>query len=236
MNCLESRRLLLAAPRAQSAVHRAHVASCEDCSRLAHRLSDLERDIEGAVLVPVPDALSHRILLARHGRPMWQYAAAAAFAFVSIAAGLLAGGVVETPGSPATVQAVGPTHPAVVAIAEVANDDEKPQLATTTPGEEMIELQQGLKRLGLTIRNGTSAHYIGKCRIEGSSECDHIVLSTAEGYANVMLVPDYPLADRVLVSDRRMVALVTPARNGAYIVVADSAKTAKRMEKVFVKG
>ena len=33
-----------------------------------------------------------------------------------------------------------------------------------------------------------------------------------------------------------MVSLVTPARNGAYIVVADSAKTAKRMEKVFVKG
>jgi hypothetical protein len=40
----------------------------------------------------------------------------------------------------------------------------------------------------------------------------------------------------VLVADRQLVALVSPVRDGGYIVVADSAKTAKRMEKLIIKG
>lgn len=51
-----------------------------------------------------------------------------------------------------------------------------------------------------------------------------------------MLMPDYAFPDRFLVSDRHMVALVSPAANGGYIVVADSAETAERMERYLVKG
>jgi hypothetical protein len=235
MHCLPCRRWLLAAPRHRTVEQSAHLATCAECSRLAHQLKTLECDLEEAVLVGVPDALPARVLLGPRARGNWRYAAAAAFAGVSAVLGLVASGVVEAPGVPRTVQAVGPAHPAVVAIAEVANEDTDAS-AQTRP-EERAELEDSLRRLGLRFKAGeATAYYVGKCHIDTYRECEHIVLSTADGYANVMLVPDYPLHERVLVTDRQLVALVSPVRDGGYIVVADSAKTAKRMEKLIVKG
>ena len=117
MNCLQSRRLLLASPRERSAQPQDHIATCDGCARLVQRLGDLDRSIEHAALVPIPDALTHRILLRRRKPAVWQYAAAAAVAILSIAIGLIATDVVDAPGFPKTVEAVGPTHPAVAAIA-----------------------------------------------------------------------------------------------------------------------
>ena len=230
MNCLQSRRLLFATPREQSIEHRAHIQACDTCAKLAQRLPELERRIEDAVLVPIPDALTHRILLRRQGRRIWRYAAAAALAIATVLGGLIAADFVEAPGFPATYQVVGPMHPAVAAIAEVMNDSVR--LATT----DNSEMEAGLKDLGLALKQGqTSARYVGKCRIESSPACEHIVLSTPDAYANVMLMPDYPLADRMLVSEGHLVALVNPAGKGSYIVVAKSPKMARRVSKLFVR-
>jgi hypothetical protein len=233
MNCLQSRRLLLAVPRQQSAEHQTHVSACESCAGLKRRLGDLERSIESAALVPVPDALAHRILLRPCSPGVWRYAVAAAVAILSIAIGLIASDVVDAPGSPRTVQAVGPTHPAVIAIAEVMDERDSFDFA----GRNDAQMAHGLRRLGLTLKPGAAvAQHVGACRIEGAAECEHIALSTPDAYANVILVPDYPLTDRVLVTDRRMVALVSPAARGGYIVVADSARAARSVEKLFVRG
>ena len=233
MNCLQSRRLLLAAPRQQSVEHQTHVSGCESCAGLERRLGDLDRSIESAALVPVPDALAHRILLRPRNPGVWRYAVAAAVAILSIAIGLIGADVVEPPGFTRTVQVVGPTHPAVVAIAEVVDERDSLQFA----GRNDAHMEHGLRRLGLTLKPGAVfAQHVGGCRIEGAIECEHIVLSTPDTYANVLLVPDYPLTDRVLVTDRRMVALVSPAARGGYIVVADSAKAARSVDKLFVRG
>ena len=230
MNCLQSRRLLLAAPREQSTEHRTHILTCETCAKLAQRLPELERRVEDAVMVPVPDALTHRILLRRRGRRIWHYAAAAVVAVASVLAGLLAADIVEAPGFPGTRQVVGPMHPGVAAIAEVMNDTVR---SATTDNADM---EAGLKDLGLTLKRGqASAHYVGKCRIEISPACEHIVLSTPDAYANVMLMPDYPQTDPMLVSDGHLVALVNPAGKGSYIVVAKSPKMAKRVSRLLVR-
>ena len=233
MNCLQSRRLLLASPRERSAQHQEHIATCEGCGRLAHRLGDLDRSIEHAALVPIPDALTHRILLRRREPAVWKHAAAAAVGILSIAIVFTTMDVVDAAsGFPKTVEAVGPTHPAVAAIAEVV-DDKGPDHA----GRNDAHMEQGLRRLGLSLKPGVAvAHHVGACHIEGASECEHIVLSTPEAHVNIMLVPDYPLTDRVLVTDRRMVALVSPVARGGYIVVGDSAKAARIAEKLFVRG
>jgi hypothetical protein len=233
MDCLQSRRLLLAAPREQSQEHRAHIQVCGCCEELAQRLLDMDRRIERMALVPIPDALAHRVLLPRRPQSMWQYAAAAAVAIASSVAALFAVDVIETPGFVMTAHAVGPTHPAVAAITEVVEEDPLPP----NPPAGGVEVQQGLKRLGLAFDAGhASARYIGKCHIGGSSDCDHIVVSAPDVHANVMLVRDYPISDRVLVEDRRMVALMSPAGHGGYIVVAQSFKAAKRVEKLLVRG
>jgi hypothetical protein len=226
--------MLLASPRERSAGHQAHITTCDGCTKLALRLADLDRSIESAALVPVPDALAHRVLLRRRKPSFSRYAAAAAVAVLSMGIGLIAVDVVDAPGFTKTVQAVGPTHPAVIAIAEVIDEDSVlDQGAGARSGAHM---EHGLKRLGLSLKPGAGvAHHVGACRIEGAAECEHIVLSTPEAHANVMLVPDYPLTDRVLVTDRRMVALVSPVARGGYIVVADSVKAAKSVEKLFVR-
>jgi hypothetical protein len=236
MNCLESRRLLLAAPRSRNTEHNAHIAACAECARLVSDLADLDRRIEKAAYIPAAEALSHRVLMRGRPRPPWQYAAAAAFAIACVALGLMGADLVYAPGYARTAEAVGPTHPGVAAIEQVADEDvERSYSATVSDGP--AEIEQGLKRLGLVLRKGeATAHYVGKCHVSGSSQCDRIVLSTAYGHANVLLMPDYPMPDRMLVSDRRMIALVNPAARGGYIVVADTARTARRMERLLTSG
>jgi hypothetical protein len=107
MDCLESRRLLLACPRERAPGHSSHLVACAACSRLAQRLSSLERNLEEAALVSVPDALSARVLFARRPAARWRYAAAAVFTGASALLALLASGVVQAPALPATLQAVG---------------------------------------------------------------------------------------------------------------------------------
>jgi hypothetical protein len=232
MNCLQSRRLLLAAPRERTAEQQRHIAACDGCTRLVHQLADLERSMQETALVPVPEALVHRILLRKRKRPALRYAAAAAFASLSIGLGLMAGEIVETIDFSGTTQAVGPRHPAVGAISEVMEGSSAADAAAT----DSAYIAHGLKRLGLSLKPGAAvAYHVGTCRIEGVGECEHIALSTPKAYADVMLVPHYPASERVLVADGRMVALMTPAGSGAYIVVADSAKDAKTVEKALVR-
>jgi hypothetical protein len=225
--------MLLAQPRERSLEHRAHILECTGCSRLVQSLYELDRRIEEAALVPVPEAIGDRVLLPRRGPAAWRYATAAMVTIAVSLVALMAAELVRVPDPPQTVQAVGRTHPAVVAIAEVV--DEYPVLAGQVLGAAQME--QGLRRLGLSLKaDKGSVHYLGKCHIEGGSDCDRIVLSAPDAHANVMLVQDYPIGDRLLVEDRQLVAFVNPAGNGAYIVVADDAEMAKRVQKLFVRG
>jgi hypothetical protein len=131
------------------------------------------------------------------------------------------------------MEAVGPSHPAVVAIAVVV--EQQPGYLDEARGIDLALLEEGLRRLGLSLKkDGVKVDYAGKCYIP-ETECDHLVLETPDGRVSVILVPDYPVGSRTLVSDRRMTALVTPAGTGGYIVVAGSPKVAKRTEKLFVK-
>lgn len=231
MNCLATRKRLLSSPREQTAQLRAHIDSCITCRRLASELAALNRGIEDAALVSVPDALTHRILLKNRRRSAWQYMAAAAGVMALLVSGFVLFDVFESHMSTNAVEAVGPSHSAVAAIALVVND--KTELRKAGDNTEM---QQRLKALGLTLKGSdVHAYYAGRCQT-ASSECDLIILDTPESRANVVLMPRDVLAQRVLVSDRQMTALATPANAGSYIVVADSPKVAKRMQKLFRRG
>ncbi|MES2564771.1 MAG: DUF3379 family protein [Pseudomonadota bacterium] len=231
MNCLITRKLLLSSPRGQSAEVRAHIDGCATCRSLASELAKLNRAIEEAALVAVPDALTHRILLKNRRRSAWHYMAAAAGVVAVVFSGFVLLDVFEVHMPTSTVEVVGPSHSAVAAITLVA--DGRTELARA--GDD-AEMQQRLKQLGLALDAGdVHAYYAGKCQM-ARAECDLIILDTPESRANVVLMPHDVLAKRVLVSDRQMTALVTPAKAGSYIVVADSPKVAKRMQRLFRRG
>lgn len=233
MNCLESRRRLLAEPGRHTSDLDRHLGSCEACSRFARELADLDHDIAAAAGVRTPDALVERILLARRGARIRQYAAAAVLVVGSAVAVIASGSVADAFLSRDAVDAVGPAHPGVAAISEVAEDASRPALTVSEPQQNAEHV---LKRLGLTLKKGeATTYYVGKCHII-ASDCDHIVLSTGDVQANVIVVSDYPLGRRVVVADRHMTALVNPTQSGGYIVVADKPRTARRIEKLFVKG
>jgi Protein of unknown function (DUF3379) len=234
MNCLESRRALLADPRCRADAVEEHVASCEACTRLTDELARLDRDIAAAASIRPPDALADRILLNRRHTPLRQYAVAAALVIGSAVAVIAGSQLTERFFSPTSLQAVGPAHPAIAAITEVLDDAFRPVQADAQGSRDV---DQVLKRLGLTVNKSevTAAHYVGKCYVT-ASDCDHIVLSTRDAQANVMVVLDQPLGDRVIVADRHMSALVQPAGKGGYIVVAETPKKARRIERLLVKG
>jgi len=231
LNCLTCRRLLLISPRAQTAEQRTHLAECKACKRLMADLADLDWQIEEAALVPVPEAIVHRVLLTPRARPPWKYAAAAAVLLAALGSGWFVSQAFDATSLAKPAEAVGPSHPAVAAISLVVDDR-----AGLAREGDTAEMDQQLKQLGLTLDSrDVQAHYAGKCQLPGI-ECDLIVLEGADGRANVVLVSDYPIAGQVLVADRRMIALVNPAKSGGYIVVADSPKVAKRMQKLFRRG
>ena len=230
MNCLEARRVLLGEPRRRTSEVQAHLATCAVCGAVAAGVLDLDDRIAEAASIPAPDALADRILLARKRRPRLAYAAAAAVLIAGALGVVLGPELVDTA---STIEVVGPGHPAVAAISEVAQDAPR---ALLSEEEASRELEQVLGRLGLGLRKGeATAHYVGKCHVTGTA-CEHIVLSTQDAQANVILVPEYPLGERVLVSDGRMSALASPARAGGYIVVSDTPKNVRRMARLLVKG
>jgi hypothetical protein len=235
MNCFESRRRLLAAPREHADEHDAHLSACEGCARLAVDLAALDRKMNKATRVPVPDGIADRVILAR-GRPgRWRYAAgiAAAMLLAAVSVVTLLPDVLESEPTLAA-DTVGPTHPAVAAISMVAERAPGP-FTERTPADAPA-VQARLKFLGLALKaEGVSARYVGKCEVAGR-ECDLLILDTPEGDVSVILMANERPSTRVLVADRRMTALLSPAPTGAYIVVAGSRKAARRAQKLFVHG
>lgn len=235
MNCLDTRRHLVAAPRERTKAQEAHLANCEDCARFAGELAALDRKINKALRLPVPEGLPARIALTRvyPKRSLYAIGAAAAL-LITASAGVLTMGVFDANEPTLAAEVVGPTHPAVAAIAMVL--DQEPTLLKERRSLAPGMLEERLKPLGLSLKeSGLSARYVGKCEIAGR-ECEHIVLVTPEGFVSVLLMAHERPSSRVLVVDRRMAALLSPAPTGAYIVVADSPKAVRRARKLFVNG
>lgn len=226
MNCLMNRRLLLSSPRHPTREQLQHIESCARCARFQRELSTLDGELEETALVPVPDALAERVLLRQRDRRFWNFASAA-FLVLAIGASLIAvPALSDFDAFGRGVDAVGPGHPAVAAITLVTDE----RLELPKSGDSVL-MEDELKRLGIALKGDAYAYYAGKCQLSGT-ECDLIVVSTPDAYANVVLVPDYTAVKRIVVEDRQMVALVNPARSGSYIVVARSPQLAKRIDRV----
>lgn len=236
-SCLDARRRLLAAPRNRTQVQQAHIAACRSCARFAAELAALDRKLIKATRLSLPEGLAERVLLARGGvNPARAYRAitAAAALFISISAFTLLPGVTG-PDEPAlAAYTVGRTHPAIAAISMVL--DEEPGRLENAPAVDAALPAERLHDAGLALKKDRKkpvmARYLGRCRLSGQ-DCEHLLLLTNEGYVSVILLADEHPARPVLVADRRMAALLSPAPSGAYIVVAKSPEAVRRAQKLF---
>ena len=233
MTCFEFRRLLLAHPREKTAEQAEHLAQCSRCAELAANAAAFEARLEQAVLVPVPDSLADKILLRQRMRPQARQVrwAIAATLMIGVALGIQLYRTYDPAGaSPNLATAVGMNHPAVAAISFVI--DHEPQILKENRSGDPDVMMNAFQRLGLKFPgDGVSVRYLGKCPVPGGTG-EHVVLTTPYGRVTLILVPDYPIGSRILVADRNMTALASPAGNGGYIVVAQSAQTIRQIERI----
>ena len=238
ISCLEVRRRLLAAPRDRSEDVRAHTSACPGCARFVEAMAALDRRLLKTTRIPVPEGLNERIVLAHaHGvrPPAYRaFGAAAAALLISIAAVTLLGDA-EGSGEPAlAAETVAQAQTAVSAISMVLDEEparvKRPRnLDPSAPTERLNEVGLALKK---EEKEKVLARYLGRCRVSGRA-CEHLELLTYDGSVSVILMEHEHPERPVLVADRRMAALLSPAPHGAYIVVAQSPKAARRAQKLF---
>lgn len=235
MNCFEFRRLILADPRRRTEERQAHLARCGRCAALAAEVEGVETALHDAAAVPVPEGLAERVLLrrtmsrsARAG--MWALAASVIVA-VGVGAYFYAGPGVQGEDQVVAAAVLGERHPAVAAINYVV--DHESRLLRETPVLDTAVVRQALAHLGLKLPKTVAMRYLGKCPVPGGIG-EHVVLETEFGHVTLILVPNQPIAPRVIVADRKLTALAAPVRTGGYILVTDSIDKVKQAERLLL--
>ena len=220
---------------------------CAKCAALAREIEDFDARIHDAAMVPVPEGLAERVLLrhkvrepARFGKfgfgaggfglGAWALAASLIIALLAvIQIYRVDSGDQERI---ATAAAVGEGHAAIAAISYVL--DHEPQLLKDNVSGDPAVMRSALTRLGLNLpAQGTTVRYLGKCPVPGG-EGEHLVLQTPFGHVTLILVPEQSLGPRVVVAYRDQTAVVNPVQSGSYIVVTDSLKNVKQVEKMLM--
>lgn len=169
MDCLEFRRRLAAEPRARDEAFIAHRDSCHaGCTEAWWRAQRLERRIDNALAIDVPEHLTDRILLAQatseraRGRRRWQVGLALAASLV-IALGVGVAALRRTSADPLPQLAVAHMRGA-----------EAPALALTTPVSD-ASLRAGFAARGVALRlMPQGAVYVRDCDI-GPYRTVHLV-------------------------------------------------------------
>lgn len=232
MNCFEFRKLLLTDPRVRTHEQERHLAECDACESLTREMETFEAHVHDALRVPVPEALAERVLLRRKIR----VSAVRVWALAASLVAALGTGIYFYRASDEervlTAAVLGVKHPAVMAITHVL--DEEPQMLRQNRGVDPVMMRAAFTRQGLRVPgNGTTVRYFDKCPMTGGAG-EHVVLQTPFGQVTLILVPDQPFASRVVVAYRDRTAVVNPVRSGSYIVVTDSLKNVKQIEKMLM--
>lgn len=234
MNCFEFRRLILADPRVRTPEQEQHLAQCAACADVVRGLESFEARIHDAIYAPVPEALADRVLLRQKIRaPALQAWALAASLVAALGVGIhFYRAPVGEDERLLTAATLGAKHPAVAAIAHVL--DEEPRMLEQNRGVDPVVMRTAFARLGLNApASGTTVLYFDKCPMTGGAG-DHVVLKTPFGRVTLILVPDQPFASRVVVANRDKTAVASPARAGGYILVADTLRSARQVEKMLM--
>jgi hypothetical protein len=217
MNCLEFRRLKLAAPHALSPAAHKHPLRCQSCRAFAASVDESEAALARVLAVPVREGLAERILLAqRHPVRPRRVAPLALAASLFLATGL---GLQLWRVARAVDQAdLGIQH----VIAE-------PAALSHPQASEAANLADAVARLGGHISGplGEVRHF-GICFV-GDRLGWHVVLRTPKGTATVLLLPGKTLYARGESTRGGWSAVTEPAGEGSVIVIAETPQTATRV-------
>lgn len=219
MNCLEFRREALIGPNDIAEEAQAHELVCTACAEFAARLRGMDAGLDAALRVPIPAKFSERIIASTSGIPPLQsrrrlFALAAS---VTIAAGIGAAAYWLNKDGPLALAGI------VFVVEEEAN-----AILHAKPADEAVlrRVAQQMK-IALPAQMG-AIRYIGTCPFQGTI-AHHVIMTTPQGKATLLLLPDVPVAVKQTASARGLQAFVAPAELGSIAVVAGSERSLERI-------
>jgi hypothetical protein len=219
MNCLEFRRELLANPGATGAEAQEHALGCAACADFRARTLALDAEIAELLDVPVPEGLEERVLEAhRTGRRDSRRR------FLAMAASV-AGVTVVGSGVFVAMR----DDPAALAGIDFVIEEEANAILTAKAPQPQDLVRVSLA-LGLELPPQLGdIRYIGTCPFRGSI-AHHLIVTTPQGKATLLLLPELPAQRRGTATSRGLRALVKPAGRGSATVVAESTQGLERIE------
>jgi hypothetical protein len=190
MNCLHTRRTLLANPHADSPALSTHLAQCDACRQFAQRLACDEMLLRAAMSVAPPEQLAERILLRtklRSRQPGWfrwigDWSQPRRAGYAAAASAVLALGLWWTVPSPEN-----PAQWSEVMLAHVIG--EPAALAKNTPIASQV-LNEALGDYGLALKAGMGTlRFFDHCALPGGRGI-HAVIETPDlGKVTLILPP-----------------------------------------------
>ncbi len=236
LTCEELRQLKLTEPHRMTAEMEGHLAKCPPCAKFALSVDKVERRLEEAANVPVPDSLVARALRAGAGQPQRRQGSRwrdvfrfrptfPALAAVSAAVAVLAVSAVLWTQVRESQRLAGDVIVMVRADSAVA----------PPPGPNAREVaQQVLAGAGVQLASGVrEARYIGPCELWGTMGA-YITLHTVHGDAKLIVLPAIQARWRASWSDAEFAAVVIPGAKGTAAVVAPSMRTAEDVSRLLM--
>ncbi len=214
MNCMDTRRRMLAEPNARDPEYRAHLDACASCRREWQRLQALDRRLAEALDVPVPEGLEARLRVARsverkrERRQQW-------FGGLALAASLLVVAVLlyRPGGTPGGLPEVPMAHQVVLHILH----EHAALKARRAVPEARVEalFRQFHLRLSGRLEGVT---YARRCPM-GHEDGVHLVVQGKAGPVTIFVMPGERVRRPQAVEARDLEGLIVPTGYGSIAVV-----------------
>ena len=215
MNCLDYRRILLSGID-ETDVMRAHRIVCVSCSDLLQEHLTFERELRGALNVPVPENLPDRLVQAvltpepvvapRPDRRRFLAAAAASVGALGI--GLYVWRGRDDPMAMACIQFVMKDEAKSIMMGAMPRAEARRALADSLPLER--------------IESVGSIRHIAPCPF-GEGTAYHLILMVPQDKVTLLVMPDTSMPSRTRATHDGMYASVVPLRKGSVGIVGASA-------------
>lgn len=222
MNCLDLRRAVMIDPRRVEPALLEHAQRCAACGDFLAQAIEMERELDAMLEVPVAGELRSRVFAEALSGPQRsrRYALAAGLALgVALGTGLL----------------WSRDDPLALAGIDFVIFEEAQAILDAKPAERAT-LDRVVQRLGMMRPDVFGdVRYVGTCPF-GGGMAHHVVIKTAHGKATLLLMPDHPLAKRLVAKARGLESVVAPLPGGSVAIVADSARSVERIESMLKAG
>jgi len=222
MSCLELRRAVMIDPRRIDPKLLEHATRCSACGEFLAQALELERELDDMLKLPVAPELRKRVFAeaASGPRRSRRYALAAGLALgAALGTGLL----------------WQRDDPLALAGIDFVIFEEAQAILDAKPADRAT-LDRVVRRLGMMKpEHFGEVRYVGTCPF-GGGMAHHVVIKTALGKATLLLMPDHPLAKRLIAKARGLESVVAPLPGGSVAIVADSSRSLERIESMLKAG